>query len=251
MIKAVLFDLDDTLLDINLTAFVSRYMLGLSGILGLISRMPGPVLQPALVLSYLAVNSQNREDLFTNEQLLHKHFKRFTGIPLEDPTISEAIRCFESTVVDGYRDGIVHARPREGMSRAVERVHELGLICALASNPIFSSEIDRVRIGWAGVSENDFTAISTITNSRRCKPSAVYYQDFIAGLGVSPTECLMVGNDATRDFARPDIGLRTLYVGHARPRRAFWRGQPSRLAADLKMIIDAANEQDDLAQSKA
>ena len=33
MIKAVLFDLDDTLLDINLAAFVARYALGQARIL--------------------------------------------------------------------------------------------------------------------------------------------------------------------------------------------------------------------------
>ena len=37
MIKAVLFDLDDTLLDINFTAFMTRYVAGLSGLLGDIS----------------------------------------------------------------------------------------------------------------------------------------------------------------------------------------------------------------------
>jgi hypothetical protein len=53
----------------------------------------------------------------------------------------------------------------------------------------------------------------------------------------------MVGNDAKRDFPRPDIGLRTLYVGHAWPKRALWRGRSERLALDLSTIIDLANEQ--------
>ncbi|MCC6102511.1 MAG: HAD family hydrolase [Olegusella sp.] len=243
MIKAVLFDLDDTLLDINLTAFLGRYILGLSGILGLIDRTPAPMLQPALLQAYLAIDSQKRKDDLTNYDLFCACFYRRTGIPLSDPLISQAISCFERTVLPSCGKGIVQAAPRRGMPQAVEKVHELGLVCALASNPVFSLDVDRMRMRWADVSERDFEAITTINNSRRCKPSAVYYQDFITKLGFEPRECLMVGNDATRDFPRPDIGMHTLYVGHARPRRAFWRGKPERLAADLPLIIDAVNEQ--------
>ena len=53
MIKAVLFDLDDTLLDLNLTAFVGRYLFGLSGVLDLVANVPAFTLQPALATSFL------------------------------------------------------------------------------------------------------------------------------------------------------------------------------------------------------
>ena len=46
MIKAVLFDLDDTLLVLNLTAFVGRYLHGLSGLVGLIADRPAVLLLP-------------------------------------------------------------------------------------------------------------------------------------------------------------------------------------------------------------
>ena len=53
VIKAVLFDLDDTLLDLNLTAFVGRYLFGLSGVLDLVANVPAFTLQPALATSFL------------------------------------------------------------------------------------------------------------------------------------------------------------------------------------------------------
>ena len=37
MIQAVLFDLDDTLLSLNLTAFLARYINGASGLLARVS----------------------------------------------------------------------------------------------------------------------------------------------------------------------------------------------------------------------
>lgn len=244
MIKAVLFDLDDTLLDLNLTAFVGRYLHGLSGLVGLIADRPAVLLLPALAQAFLAADAQERDDLLTNDQLFCKVFRDRTGIPLDDPQIAPAIRAWEREVVPSYLDGIVAARPRRGMRAAVERAHELDLTCALASNPVFSLEVDLVRMRRAGVNEKDFAGITTIHNSRRSKPSATYYLDFIASLGLCPEECLMVGNDARRDFSRPGIGLRTLYVGHALPRRAFWRGRPERLAPELESIVAMANALD-------
>ena len=241
MIKAVLFDLDDTLLDLNLTAFVARYLFGLSGVLGLVGNLPAPVLQPALASSFLELDREDRTDPLTNRELFNQSFYAKTGIPLDDPVIADAVTAYERTVVPAYRGGIVSAAPRRGMKAAVERTHELGLRCALASNPVFSLEIDEVRMAWADVGADDFELISTIDNSRRSKPCADYYLDFIGALGLKPQECLMVGNDARRDCPRPAIGLRTLYGGHARPGRAFWMGRPERLAPDLEAIVERAN----------
>ena len=56
-------------------------------------------------------------------------------------------------------------------------------------------------------------------------------------LGLTCDECLMVGNDSRRDFPHPDCGLRTIYVGHAWPRRAVWHGPTSRLARELPNVI--------------
>ena len=47
----------------------------------------------------------------------------------------------------------------------------------------------------------------------------------------------MVGNDAVRDLPRADCGLRTAYVGHARPKRAVWRGSMAELARELPDLI--------------
>ena len=49
----------------------------------------------------------------------------------------------------------------------------------------------------------------------------------------------MVGNDAKRDFPHPECGVRTVYVGHAKPTRAVWSGHMRDLAAALPRILDA------------
>lgn len=238
MIRAVLFDMDDTLLDIDLGAFVAKYIAGESRILGSIARKSPLALGVPLSRSYLAISSGKRNDDLTNGRLFADTFARITSIPLDDPVIAEALSCYEREVLPGLNDGIIHARPRPGGIEAIETARSLGLTVALATNPSFTEECVRCRMGWAGVADVDFARVSHMGNSTRLKPDARYYEEFVAALGLTSAECLMVGNDASRDFPRPACGLATAYVGHGRPKRATWRGDMSELARALPGIVD-------------
>ncbi|WP_417230603.1 HAD family hydrolase [Thermophilibacter sp.] len=244
MIKAVLFDLDDTLLRLNLTAFIARYVAGTTRLLASVARTSPVALGVPYVRAFLAMDAQDREDSLTNEQLFNRTMLETCGIPLDDPVIADLMSYYETQIVPGFSGGLVAARPVPGAREAIEAVHEADLICALATNPTFSLDCDRARMGWAGVSEDDFALISTYSNSTRCKPSVRYYQEFANQLGVRLDECLMVGNDAARDIVRPDCGLRTAYVGHARPRDAVWRGPMERLARELPDLVARLDERD-------
>lgn len=236
MIKAVLFDLDDTLLSLNLGAFVYRYVAGASALLGEAARVSPWSLGAPFARCFLALEKADRTDSLTNKELWNETFLQSAGIPLSDPAVADLIDCYEREVVPGYAEGIVGARPQRGNREAIEAVHELGLICALATNPTFSLECDRARMGWAGVSEEDFALVSTLENSHRCKPSARYYEEFATAIGVAVDECLMVGNDRKRDLA-PACGLRTAYVGHGKPKGAVWHGSLEELARELPELV--------------
>lgn len=244
MIRAVLFDLDDTLLRLNLTAFLTRYVAGASRLLASAARTSPVALGVPYVRAFLAMDAQDRQDSLTNERLFNQTILESTGIPLDDPVIADLMTYYEEEIVPGFSGGIVSARPVEGARAAIEAVHDAGLVCALATNPTFSLACDRARMGWADVREEDFARVSTWSNSTRCKPSTRYYQEFANALGVRLEECLMVGNDATRDIVRDGCGLRTAYVGHARPRDAVWRGPMERLARELPELVKRLSEQD-------
>ena len=244
LIRAVLFDLDDTLVRLNLTAFIARYVAGASRLLASAARTNPVALGVPYVRAFLAIDSQAREDALTNEQLFNQTFLAATGIPLDDPVIADLMAYYEREIVPGFAGGVVDARPVEGAREVVEAVHDAGLVCALATNPTFSLDCDRARMGWAGVDEKDFALVSTYSNSTRCKPSTRYYQEFANTLGVRLEECLMVGNDAVRDIVRDGCGLRTAYVGHAHPRDAVWRGPMARLARELPELVARLNDTD-------
>lgn len=241
MIQAVLFDMDATLLDINLTAFMTAYAADFSQIMARVSGRPTISFGPVLAHCYLAMGSARRTDGLTNAQVFCREFERLSGVPLADPAIAEPLHYYERELLPHRSGGLTNAHPMEGGLAAIERARDMGLVVALATNPSFDEECIRVRMGWAGIADIPFARVSHMGNSTRLKPKARYYEEFVASLGLTPAECLMVGNDASRDFPRPCIGMRTAYVGHARPRGAAWSGRMSELADALPAVVDRVN----------
>ena len=66
MIKAVLFDLDDTLLRLNLSAFILRYVAGASRLLADAARTSPAALALPFARSFLAIDAQDRSDSLTS-----------------------------------------------------------------------------------------------------------------------------------------------------------------------------------------
>lgn len=241
MIKAVLFDMDDTLLDINLSAFLATYVADVSRILSAISGKSAASYGVPFARGYLAMGDTKRADGLTNAEVFFQTFEKYSGLPISDPAILDAIRCYERDFLPKRSGGIVAAKPMEGGMDTIERALNMGLKVALATNPSFSRNCIGVRMGWAGITGVPFERVSCMENATRLKPKARYYEEFASAIGLSPEECLMVGNDAKRDFPRPEIGMHTAYVGHAHPKRAVWCGRMSELAGALPSIIDELN----------
>ena len=91
MIQAVLFDMDATLLDINLTAFMTAYAADFSQIMARVSGRPTISFGPVLAHCYLAMGSARRTDGLTNAQVFCREFERLSGVPLADPAIAEPL----------------------------------------------------------------------------------------------------------------------------------------------------------------
>jgi FMN phosphatase YigB (HAD superfamily) len=244
MIRAILFDMDDTLLSINLSVFIARYHQSLARLLGAITRQSAVTFAAPLVEAFFVVDSQRREDTFTNNELYCQTISRISGFDYRLPELQDALAFFDREVLPGLNNSAINAHPRTGALETLAVAQNLGLEVALATNPSFTAGCIETRMGWGRLSDVPFKRVSSMENSRRTKPSATYYEEFIHACGWEPEECLMVGNDRRRDFARPSCGLATAYVGHA-PRalvpHAFWAGSMLELSRDLPRVVDALN----------
>ena len=237
-LKAVVFDMDDTLLSINLSAFIGVFALDEANLLAQVARKPIVSLFSPLGSAMLALNNGDRAqgDTRTNRQFFADEIERRCGIPILEPAIADMLDFYEREVLPKKNDRTISARPREGAHEAVQTVLDHGMRIALLTNPSFSRSCIECRMGWGDMLDMPFELVTTWENSTRVKPSADYYRDSLAKLGLAPEETLMVGNDPKRDFPSPSIGLKTAYVGAGHQPHALWNGSMADFAKDFGRI---------------
>ena len=240
MLKAVLFDMDETLLDINLGAFCALWAKDVSEILADIGRKNQLAALVHLGAAFYALNRNDRAgtDNRTNRAFFYDEINRSCHVDLSDPVVFDALAYYERDMLPRKGRKVSGACPRAGAHEALEACMDRGLKVALLTNPSFTEAGIRCRMGWAKIDDVPFELVTTMDNCTRVKPSPVYYLESLEKLGLEPHEALMVGNDPRRDFPTPDCGLRTAYVGEGADKRAIWSGDMADLAGALDEIID-------------
>ena len=206
--QAVLFDLDGTLLDLDLNDFLHRYLAALEEATRPLFGDPDDRAEfmRALNASVGAMTEPhagrtNREVFFTD---LHNR----TGIDLEAHW-----PVFEDFYANVFPTLVGTARPAKGARRAVQTALDLGLRVAIATNPIFPRVAIDHRMSWAGVADLAVDVVTTYEQMESCKPSPSYFRQTAGLLEAAPAHCLMVGDDRMLDMPASDVGMRTFYVG--------------------------------------
>jgi FMN phosphatase YigB (HAD superfamily) len=137
-------------------------------------------------------------------------WRTFTAVYGED--VSDRLPMFESF----YRNEFQGAKAVCGCNpkavETVKRVKDAGYTVALATSPVFPRIATEARIRWAGLSTTDFALITSYENSRFCKPNEGYYRAVASALGVSPEDCLMVGNDMVDDIEAEKTGMKVFLL---------------------------------------
>lgn len=234
MIRAVLFDLDGTLLDIDLDRFLRSYFAALGPTLASVSGQDAHVALGALMS---ATNSMCEEHPGrTNRDVFNDRFAELTGADLAQTEAASVIGRFYSEQFPGLQHD--HG-PRIGGVEAVAAARTRGLRTALATNPIFPIEAIRERMRWAGLEETWFDHVTSYETMHACKPHASFFVETADAIGVSPGECLMVGDDPVLDMSASQAGMETFYVGpepEAIPEHRS--GSLADLAATLDSLAD-------------
>lgn len=203
-ITTVLFDLDGTLLPMDQDVFVKSYFGGLAAKLAP-KGYDADNLVKGIWAGTASMVKNNGE--ITNEEAFWNTFTALIGERVMDdmPLFDDFYRNeFNNTArVCGYD-------PRA--DETVKFLKARGIRVALATNPIFPSEATEARMRWAGLDKSDFDLVTTYNNSRYCKPNPKYYLDTTERLGVSPEECLMVGNDVSDDMVTARLGMKTFLL---------------------------------------
>jgi len=202
--NAILFDLDGTLLQVEMRQFIPRYVAGFhnfcrdlveferlqqvmrSGIRLLLETVDGARSNEDRLFAFVAAS------LELDEKLLRERFTRFR--------------------LNGFEELSDVVRPIAEAPSLLEHCRRAGIPLVLATNPVFPRSLIEARCHWAGIDLDHFDHLTCFENSRHCKPQPGYFLDIAAEVKVEPETCLMVGNDTSHDLAATEAGMTTWLV---------------------------------------
>ena len=203
-IKAVLFDLDGTLLPMDQDVFVKTYFKGIAAKLAPYGYEPKALIDAIWAGTVKMIKNDGRT---TNEEAFWKYFACVYGEKaLADISLFEK---FYEENFDAVKE-VCGYNPKA--AETVEKLKKDGIRVALATNPIFPSIATEKRIRWAGLTPKDFEIFTTYENSNYCKPNLCYYKELLKQLGIEPQQCLMVGNDVGDDMVAEELGMKVFLL---------------------------------------
>ncbi len=204
-LKAVLFDLDDTLIENDMSVFGPAYLELFGERLAALGSRQDMI---AALRRTIDAVLQHDDPAEPNEQRFWRELPAQTGI--EEARLRPVVDRFYAEDFPKLR---ALTRRRTEAAGVVMRARARGLNVALATNPMFPTVAILQRIEWAGLQASDFDHITTPDNSHACKPKPAYFLEILRALDARPADALMVGDDRRLDIA-PAIarGINTFWV---------------------------------------
>ncbi len=202
-VKALLCDLDGTLLDVDMEKFMKPYFATLVPYVS-------PYLPRVDVVKAIMASTQvmmQAHPGLTNEEAFWSDFTARVHVDRQaiEPVF---VRFYKEVFPDLAR----YTRQVPEARVLVQAAMEHGLDVVVATNPIFPAIAIETRLAWAGLGGIRFRHVTTMENSHYTKPSRAYFEEILAVIDRRPDECLMVGNDPEMDLPDVDLGLRTFLV---------------------------------------
>lgn len=203
-LKAVLFDLDGTLLPMDQDVFVRTYFGAIS------KKLAHRGYDPKELVSVIWQGTGEmikNDGTNTNETVFWNTFKSIYG-----ENYIKDLPYFDKFYEENFDDikSVCSLNPKS--AETVYALKDKGLRVILATNPIFPKIATEKRIAWAGLSPKDFELFTTYENICCSKPNLKYYEEILKRTGLKADECLMVGNDVGDDMVAEKLGMKVFLL---------------------------------------
>lgn len=201
-LKAVLFDLDGTLLDVDLEKFIPEYLKSLANSVA-------HLIPPKKMVSALLKSSEfiNRNDgTIPNEEVFANIF-----FPIEGHNRDEIEPIFNKFYKNDFYKLQMFTKKKPEARKVVETAFNKDYKVIIATTPVLPLTAIEQRLDWAGVGDFPYDLITSIENSCATKPNLLYYQLIFKHLNLSAQECIMVG-DEDKDMVCASLGSQTFLV---------------------------------------
>ncbi len=205
--KALLLDLDNTLLRNDMETFVPAY---LSALAEFMADHFSPDFLIAHLMRATRAMMSDTDPSRTNREAFDAVF-----FPAIGRTRRELEPIFEAFYATRFPQLRSLTRPDPAARPLVEWAFEQGFQVAIATNPLFPRTAIEQRLEWAGVppSEFPYALITSYEHMHATKPHPAYYLEIAQRLGRVPGECLMVGDEWELDVEPAlQIGMGAFWI---------------------------------------
>lgn len=190
--KAILFDMDGTLLPMSMHEFTSNYFKLLYKKIAKYGfdaeNFAGNVWAS---VAAMVKNDGSR----TNEEAFWEKFEALTGVPFE--TVGADCIDFYS---NEFNEAKAFTQDNPLARKAVQIAREKADLVVLSTNPLFPMVGQKTRMSWVGLSPEDFDLVTSYESDSFCKPNPKYFASIFERINVAPSECLLIGNDENEDM---------------------------------------------------
>lgn len=231
MPKAILFDLDGTLINDSMETFLPPYFSALT-------KKLAHLVAPEKLIAQLNASTRamvtNADPTRTLADTFAADF--FPRIGLARETV---MPLFDDFYAREYRDLRAFVNPIPEARAVVHRAIETRWPVVIATMPVFPLVAVQQRLEWGKLADFAYALITSYENMRASKPNPAYYREIAEKIGCPPEECVMVGNEVQNDIlpARR-VGMKTFWVTDAAFMAtdvpADWRGTLAEFGALLE-----------------
>lgn len=206
MIKAILFDLDGTLLPMDEDEFTKYYFKLLCKKL----EPYGYDAEKIVSVIWAGTKAMIKNDgSKTNEEVFWQTYASYFGEEkLEDK------KFIDEFYINEFRETqkICGENPFAKTLVCTARQHRLKTI--LATNPLFPKTGILTRLSFIGLGADDFESITSYEFCHYAKPNSKYYKEILKANNLMPEEVIMFGNSEKEDYIpATSIGIKTYLVG--------------------------------------
>ena len=206
--RAVFFDLDGTLLPMDVDEFMKQYFTALGGYVARMGIAPDQFMAGMKRgITAMATNNSGH----ANAESFWPEFLACIDMPegVTTDTLRAAINSFYENDFGTLGAAV---KPNPAAARAINTLAAKGYPLVLATMPMFPRRAVEWRLTWAGVDPAAFARITTYENSTAVKPKPNYYAENLAAAGVDGRDVLMVGNNTKEDLAACQLGCEGFLV---------------------------------------
>lgn len=198
--KAILFDMDGTLLPMDNAVFTKGYFKELAKKLSPIGIEPEKLVDSVWAGTKAMIKNDGSRPNF---EIFWDVFRQVTEKDIAP--FKDASDIFYS---NDFANAKAYTSENPLAVKAIELAHKAAETVVCATNPLFPMNGQEMRLSWVGLKASDFDLVTSYETDSYCKPNPRYYETICERIGVAPEECLHIGNDELEDmYAASSVGM--------------------------------------------